>query len=197
MQKKLIDFDAQLFSIHNDIKEKIKSLVFPINKLQDLFRVSILPVKNTLIEIKYWQYDFADNDIKETKTEKIIEYDLQKNLKGYYNILHNIPDLKPYFATTRQSTNINYYPASADIKKSFLMKQILNNIAKKSLINRMGYHVDDSKYTLVSQDSPGLEIKNNNEISTLGFIFFSSKLEHRIKLDNNERFSISTFLYEI
>lgn len=197
MQKKLIDFDSQLFSMHNDIKEKIKSLIFPINRFKDLFRVSILPIKNTLIEINYWQYDFEDNDIKETKTEKIIEYNLQKNLTSYYNIVHNIPAFKPYFKTTRQSTNLNYYPASTDGKKSFLMKQILNNIAKKTSINRMGYHVDDSKFTLVSQDSQGLEIKNNDEISTIGFIFFSSKLEHRIKLDNNERFSISTFLYEI
>lgn len=197
MQKKLIDFDDKLFSMHNDIKEKIKSLIFPINRFKDLFRVSIMPIENTLIEINYWQYDFADNNVKETKTEKIIEYNLQKNLTDYYNIVHKIPDLKPYFNTTRQSTNINYYPSSTDGKKSFLLKQILNNIAKKSSINRMGYHVDDSKFTLVSQDSPGLEIKNNNAISTIGIIFFSSKLEHRIKLDHNERFSISTFLYEI
>lgn len=192
-----INLSARVVDKFNLLHNFVKDNFFTCNHKENLFRISFLPTDINFYTIKFCHYIF-NNDYAPDEyfiEKNIINNQLQLLQDEYYYELMQQNNLKHHFLNLSKSTHFNFYPSKISIKYDLKYKKFLLFGNRINEISRMGSHIDNSTFTLVHQSSPGLEIIDRNKKVMSNLILFDSKLPHRIFITKNERFSISTFLY--
>lgn len=133
-------------------------------------------------DILYYFYRTNENSTEDECKSVVLTND-NKNLIQICLDYINLLNIDSKYHTT---FHINYYP-----KNSF-------NYMKNPKLNRMPFHKDSSKYTIVHQSENGIFIKNYPRIhnSLNEVIMFKGEMEHKVEMNNKERFSFSTFIFE-
>jgi len=181
-----------------EILNKFKDIVHNKNEYHNIIRYSYtgtefkyiihnwtlehIKIKNSHENIKKENSEYLFDVLTEDKNNLdllIIKY---QNEFKHCNLFENFFDIN----SAEISSHLNFYPYNKNFR-----------IAHDTYYSRMPYHIDTSKYTIIHQNQKGFQLKNKSRImmSENRILLFDSKLEHRIELNDKERFSISTFIF--
>jgi len=172
--------------INNSISQKIIRYTYTGNEFKYIiynWSIEHIKIKNSYKNIKNENSEYVFPVLDSDKN------DLDSLILEYQNEFKNNNLFQNHFDANNVIINshLNFYPFNKNFR-----------IAHDTYYSRMPYHVDSSKYTIIHQNQKGFQLKNKSRIlmNENRILLFDSKLEHRVELNDKERFSISTFIFE-
>jgi len=176
---RLIRYTIKQIDIENKIKDSqewnvcYKLRKYPINKIN---------YKNLTLSP---EEDNEEYTLKENQNTIHFRSELNKLIIDYTN------ELNLKFVL---ESNLKFYTAC----HMNLYMKTQNFRLVKNFLSRMPFHIDSSKYTLIQQNVKGLIVEDTRSIAGINQLSkFLGKLKHKVELGYDERFSISTFVFEI
>lgn len=177
MYPKKIVVSEQCVEIYNNVFSSFLLLIEKYKNEKDNFLRYSFHGENKL----YYFYASDENNSEQQSFSVKLKND-------YHDVVNNVIQYQKLLDIDKKhriTFHINYYPVN-----NF-------NYIKNSKLNRMPFHQDSSKFTMVHQNEKGIFIKNHPRIhSTINeIVMFRGEMEHKVEMSNKERFSLSTFIF--
>lgn len=147
---------------------------------------------------KLRRYSITGLNIKklaEAPSEDNEEYTLPENIDTF-RFRTDIDSLIKEYQKELNLDNIIEFPYYV-VTHMNLYVEIKNFRLIKDILSRMPYHIDSSRYTMVQQNVKGIvidETRVNNNVDEI--VMFPGNVKHKVEIGYDERFSVSTFIFE-